>query len=440
MTPFRPYYTRFIYINRWLLNSTKILFVLTIYALYNLQNAKAQNIDTIHYTVEQQLHKKNNEVSTKDNKGFLHQLTVEYRGGYVIPSKPFYKTDKTPDLTFGFVQSTHLKYAFALPEESLGNQLFPNTYQGLGIAIFDFGNTKQIGTPKALYFFQKSRITTFSPRLSLDYEWNFGISTGWQPYNAITNPSNVIVGSTVNAYINLGASMKWKMADKLALSAGIDFTHFSNGNTEYPNAGVDIPGYKLGISYDISKNSIHKKEREVFNPSEESKYISYDFVVFGSWRRKGVNFFGQQIPSPQKYPVIGGYFAPMYNLGNRLRTGISLDMIYDGSANVYTEDYIVGTQQEFFKPDWNKQVALGLSARVDYVMPFFTIAGGIGTNVLHAGGDFNGTYQSFALKIQATRSSFVHIGYNIKDFHEPNYLMLGLGYRFNNKNPSLLSK
>src|SRR5690606_348298 len=119
-------------------------------------------------------------------------------------------------------------------------------------------------------------------------------------------------------------------------------------------------------------------------------------------------------------------------------TGFSVDAIYDGSANVYTEDYIVGTEQQFFKPEWDQQVALGLSARVDYVMPLFTINLGIGTQAFHKGKDLKGTYQALSLKIRATKNSFFNIGYSVKDFHEPNYLMFGIGYRFNNKTPQLL--
>lgn len=46
-------------------------------------------------------------------------------------------------------------------------------------------------------------------------------------------------------------------------------------------------------------------------------------------------------------------------------------------------------------------------------------------------------YQILALKIDVTRNSYLHIGYNLREFHEPNYLMLGIGYRFNNKRPKL---
>ena len=58
-------------------------------------------------------------------------------------------------------------------------------------------------------------------------------------------------------------------------------------------------------------------------------------------------------------------------------------------------------------------------------------------HVLHGGGDMKSFCQILALKIDVTRNSYLHIGYNLREFHEPNYLMLGIGYRFNNKRPKL---
>ena len=110
-----------------------------------------------------------------------------------------------------------------------------------------------------------------------------------------------------------------------------------------------------------------------------------------------------------------------------------MDGVYDGSANVYSPD---GYGDEFLKPSAGKQLALGVSGRAEYVMPYFTVGIGLGTNVIHAGGDLKSFYQILALKIEVTRNSFLHIGYNLQDFHDPNYLMLGFGFRFNNKYPT----
>ena len=135
-------------------------------------------------------------------------------------------------------------------------------------------------------------------------------------------------------------------------------------------------------------------------------------------------------------------FAAMYNFGYKFRTGLSVDGVYDGSANVYTEDYIVGYDggdpgYQFHTPSFDKQIALGISGRAEFVMPYFTVGFGLGFNVLHKGGDLKSFYQMLTLKVGVTHNTFVHVGYCLKDFQTPNYLMLGVGFRFNNKYPRL---
>ena len=36
-----------------------------------------------------------------------------------------------------------------------------------------------------------------------------------------------------------------------------------------------------------------------------------------------------------------------------------------------------------------------------------------------------------ALKVAMSREVFLHVGYNLQEFRTPNYLMLGVGFRFN---------
>ena len=79
--------------------------------------------------------------------------------------------------------------------------------------------------------------------------------------------------------------------------------------------------------------------------------------------------------------------------------------------------------------------ALGLSGRAEFVMPYFTIGLGLGMNVLHKGGDLKAFLPDahaqgghHAQRIRAYRLF-------ARDFHMPNFLMLGVGYRFNNKYP-----
>ena len=366
---------------------------------------------------------------------FIHRIGIEARPGYIFPTSSFFRGENLNWKPIENSLSLHLKYSFQFHPNTYNDRIYRGAYQGIGVGYYNMYEKPQLGNPLTVYLFQGARIARFNQRLSLNYEWNFGASFGWKPYHSDLNPYNKVIGSKVNAYLNTNFYFNWMLSPKFDFTTGVAVTHFSNGNTKFPNAGLNSIGLKVGLVYNINR-----KEECFAKPLYQSpvpkfpRHISYDLVLFGSWRRKGVTIGeGQMVASPETYPVLGFNFAPMYNFGYKFRAGISLDGVYDGSANVYSPD---GYGDELLKPSAGKQLALGVSGRAEYVMPYFTVGIGLGTNVIHAGGDLKSFYQILALKIEVTRNSFLHIGYNLQDFHDPNYLMLGFGFRFNNKYPT----
>ncbi|MDH6534786.1 hypothetical protein M2101_001462 [Parabacteroides sp. PM5-20] len=367
------------------------------------------------------------------SRRFIHRMEAELRPGYIVPTSSFLEGENAFWRPIERSFSGHLKYSFKYHPYTCTDRIYGGAYQGLGLAYYSLDNRKELGDPIAFYLFQGARISQFNPRLSLNYEWNFGLSFGWKPYDYEYNYYNKIIGSKINAYINLGFYLNLALSRQFDLTPGISLTHFSNGNTRFPNAGLNTVGVKLGLVYNFNRKD-HTLSKPFFNTlvPEFPRHISYDLVLFGSWRRKGVVSGDMHLPSPEAYTVWGFNFAPMYNFGYKFRAGVSVDGIYDGSANVYTEDGYT-----FIRPSLDKQLALGLSGRAEFVMPYFTVGIGLGANILQAGGDLKAVYQILALKIEITRSSFLHIGYSLHDFHDPNCLMLGIGFRFNNKYPTL---
>ncbi len=371
------------------------------------------------------------------SRGFIHRLGIESHPSYVIPSHRFLKGVNPYRKLIRGGHSAHLKYSFQFQPNTTIDRIYGGAYQGIGVSFFSFGEKEYLGDPTVVYLFQGARMAKFSSRLSLNYEWNLGLSFGWKPFDFNYNNDNRVIGSRVNAYMDTDFYLNWIVSRNVDLNVGLTLSHFSNGNTKFPNAGLNTVGAKVGFVYNFNRRD------DSFKPSlfqsvipKFPRHISYDLVLFGSWRRKGVVYIdGSGSASPEAYTVLGFNFAPMYNVGYRFRTGVSLDGVYDGSANIYTSDYVSGTVPKFYTPSLDKQLALGLSGRIEYVMPYFTVGLGIGSNVLHAGGDLNGLYQILALKMEVTRNMFIHIGYNLQNFQDPNYLMLGLGYRFNNKYP-----
>lgn len=372
--------------------------------------------------------------SVSYSRRLIHRLGFDGRPTYVFPTNDFLKGDNMDGEKIDHSFSAHLKYSFQYYPNSYTDRIYRGSYQGLGLSWYSFGNKEELGDPVALYLFQGARIARFNPRLSLNYEWNFGVSFGWKPYNDYDNYNNKVIGSKINAYINANFYLNYILSREIDLTAGVDLTHFSNGNTKFPNAGLNTVGLKLGLVYNFNRNGDFLS-KPLYQPPVPNfpRHISYDVVLFGSWRRKGVYVGEGQVAAPGAFAVAGFNFNPMYNFGYNFRAGVSLDAVYDESANVYADKY---NSDQFYRPPLSYQMALGLSARAEYVMPYFTVGVGLGGNVLHRGGDLKGLYQVLALKIEVTRSSFIHVGYNLQNFHTPNYLMLGIGYRFHNKYPT----
>lgn len=371
---------------------------------------------------------------------FIHRFNTEVRPSYILPTNDFVKGENALWKPLRNSMSLHLKYSFQFSRHTYADRIYRGAYQGIGVACYSFDNPEEMGEPLSIYLFQGARILRFHPRLSLNYEWNFGVSFGWKPYDYNTNYYNKVIGSRTNAYLNTNFYFNWMFSRQIDLNVGVGLSHFSNGNTSFPNAGINTLGMKVGVVYNFNRtkeffnNSLYRPLAPKFN-----RHISYDLVFFGSWRRKGVTVTEEEVALLDAYGVAGFNFAPMYNLGYKFRLGASLDGVYDGSANIYSRssEHYSGSGEKLVHPSLDKQMALGISARAEYVMPYFTIGIGYGTNVLHSGGDWGGFYQVLALKIEVTRNSFLHIGYNLKDFHDPNYLMLGIGFRFHNKYPTL---
>lgn len=366
---------------------------------------------------------------------FIHRLEAEYRPGHVFPTNSFLAGLNGQEKPVRHAWSAHLKYAFQYGAGSLEDRIFGGVYQGIGVGRYSFGNRREIGTPIAIYCYQGARIAAIAPRVSLNYEWNFGLSFGWKPYDREENPANVMVGSRMNAYINMGVYLDYVLSPRVNLNTGVTLTHFSNGNTGFPNAGLNMIDFKAGVVYHINRAEacISKRLNHRAVPAFP-RHMSYDVVAFGSWRRKGYFDDEKFVPSPNAYRVLGASVAAMYNVSYKFRIGAAVDWVYDASANVFVKKDF-SRDGAFVDPPFDAQTAWGLSGRAEYVMPYFIVGIGLGANVLHRGGDLKSFYQMLLLKIAMTRNLFLHIGYNLKDFRDPNFLMLGVGFRFNNKYP-----
>lgn len=137
-------------------------------------------------------------VEVTRRKGPEHIIGLDIRPSYLFPTHEFFKGNNNAGKNNNSSFAGHIKYGFKFSPDSELGRLYPHAIQGIGIGYNTFFNTEEIGNPIAVYVFQTSRIATVTPRLSFDYEWNFGASFGWKKFDEKNNPNNMVVGSNLH--------------------------------------------------------------------------------------------------------------------------------------------------------------------------------------------------------------------------------------------------
>ena len=364
-----------------------------------------------------------------------HYVGADVRAAWLVPNSEFFKGENELGKRLDKTVSAYLKYAFSYAPDSRQGRMYPHTYQGIGVGYHNFFDTKEVGNPLSLYVLQGSRIARLSPRLTLDYEWNFGASFGWKKYDEIENWYNTVVGSRMNAYINAGFMLNYRLSHDLNMTFGIDISHFSNGNTSYPNEGVNTIGARIGIVKSFGSSAAAEPSLpHIF----VEPHISYDLVIYGATRKRAIIGENDKFMVPGTFAIVGLNFNPLYNFNNYFAAGASLDVQYDESANI--KDHVAsddgstaGEATQFYRPPFSESLAAGLSLRAELIMPIFSINVGIGHNVIYKGSDNGGFYQLVVLKAHVMKNLFLHVGYRLINFKDPSNLMLGIGYRFGNR-------
>ena len=355
-----------------------------------------------------------------DTSRVYHRLEANVRPSYIMPTHPLYTRLNSSGKPLLFSSSAHFQYSLSFSPESYLGKMYPNVYQGVGLGGYTFLDDAEIGSPLALYLFQRARIAQLSRRLSLDYEWNLGLSFGWK--------QNVCIASPINAYINVGLLLEYDISPRWTLSAGPEYTHFSNGDTRFPNGGANTMGLRVGVAANLSDTPEPASRVEV---EAYERNLTYDVLVYGAWRADRVVDGGELYVVNERFPVAGLHFNPLYHFSRYFSAGASLDMIYDSSANLY--GHTVADDGEtvagYLKPPFRNQIAAGLSLRGELTMSIFSINIGSGINFIKSGEDMKRFYTLFNLKTFVSDRLFLLIGYRFSSLQYTHNLMFGLGWR-----------
>ena len=386
-----------------------------------------------------------------DSTSFQHSISLDVRSGYVTQHHDLFRGVNATGTPINASASAHIQYAFRFPSASRLGRIMPSAYQGVGVAPYTFFNHEVMGTPVAFYVFQGAEVARFSESLSLDYEWNFGASAGWH--------RNLVVGTKVNAYINLGLMLRWqpglcssafcRSLGGWTLAAGLDMTHFSNGDTTLPNVGTNIIGARIsasrafgataGMAADdgsetrVDIRQLRREARAELARKSFLKRTELDVILCGTVNAETITYQDKEYKLDGKFGVAALHINPLYRVTPCFLVGPAVDVQYNEGINL--ADHVAGINPvtdeiRFHRPPLAEQLAAGLSLRVELQAPIFAVNLGFGHNIIYKGPELGGFYYLAALKTFVTDSLFMHVGLKVCDTESSNNLLLGLGWRF----------
>ena len=353
-----------------------------------------------------------------------HRFSVEVRPAYNVVSHYALRGDDP----LNTAASLHLRYAFSFNDHSEIGKRFPTAYQGVGLAAYTFFHPEVTGEPIALYILQGAHIADWE-KITLGYEWNFGLSWHWTPNEAMNSKWNIMV--------NVALPVSWHLSPKWELSLTPDFTHLSNGDTSFSNSGANLFGVRLGVTRHFNDHGEHIRPKIYIEPSEElansdfKGHITHDIILYGGWRADRFTYNGNFVVIDRPLFIDGLQIHQFYHINRHFAVGTSLDIQTDSSLNLYDPVFDEeGNLISYKHPSLIGQTECGLSLRCEIAAPLFTVGTGFGVNILGKGYDLSRIYTQFALKYFLGPRMFIFVGYRFNSTHYTHNMMYGAGFRF----------
>lgn len=139
-----------------------------------------------------------------------------------------------------------------------------------------------------------------------NFAYQFGVNYSTRPYNINTNPTNNIIGSTINFALKLSYGFEYFINPNLSAGLNAVLMHHSNGSAETPNLGINVAGVGLNLKWYQTKSQNAKVQNENTNvvltkahqfgiaiayaryerikPFNGPKYAVYGLQIFGQKR------------------------------------------------------------------------------------------------------------------------------------------------------------
>ncbi len=349
------------------------------------------------------------------NSGLFFETQITQGG--VLKSNDFVRGDNKKGRPINNYSASDIRIGWQTRGSQAWQHAHKLPYYGIGIHSMVFSNAEEIGYPAALYFFFGAPFAR-KAKSSFDYEFSFGLSHNWEPFDDLDNPFNLAIGSYRNAYIDGKVKYVWYFSKKVSMDVGVRVTHFSNGAMRMPNAGINLFAPFVGLRYDlIAKDPIPIDQIE----RREVEAIEEFNIYLASGKRAVKNTL---TPNHQMASLLNVSLEYLKPAGDIFKYGAGLDIGIDQNRNLAIDGNIVqfgSTKQQVFS---------ALSVIGQFRANRLAVQAGIGYELLnngkfHFSNDF---HQRIGLRFYLHKHIFAGIAIKAYNFSTADYIEWSIGY------------
>ncbi|MEO0775944.1 MAG: acyloxyacyl hydrolase [Bacteroidota bacterium] len=185
--------------------------------------------------------------------GFIAPLGAQQSQGWVLETALHYGQllKHTPKLRFE-VDQPSAAFELLFRRQTFGDRTWQaeQGYPMLGFSLMAYrmapndllGNAYSLAPNLSTYLFRRKK-------WNAQFMFGYGLAYLDRTFDLDNNPQNNAIGSHLNVTVKLRFAANVRLSPHWGLHTGFSFTHYSNGASQLPNLGLNIPAMVLGLRY-----------------------------------------------------------------------------------------------------------------------------------------------------------------------------------------------
>ena len=351
-----------------------------------------------------------------------------YQMGSIIRTHPYVKGDNPYQKPYGLYQAVSAKYYIHTDGSKMWQQLYGFPAWGFGIYKGFIAHDDYLGDPFAVYSFINFPLKRWKIGF-LGFESGFGVSFNWKSHDFAEDHYQYPIGSYTTVFFDAGFNATFLLGKHFNLTAGVSYTHFSNGAVKLPNLGINMFAPRLELEYIFGGRPELRKTAT----TKYKKEWEWIILVAPSMKQVGFAYVNQRSDTTGKtfnYPIVSLSTSFNRQISHKVKFGGGIDISYN---EAYAADTVMvnGVPEKVpFNP--GDKILIGIFPSFELVLNKLSFIAQPGYYIYKKkaeGDDVPVTYQRVGIKYVLWDRMILGVNIRAFNFSKADFIEWNIGYR-----------